>query len=344
MPDFMSPAYCLLQVPYAGADGTNIIGQDPLVVEEYDVTVRVYPWRGNPTFIGATLVALDLPPNLLGDYHLLSNDSPAYNAAIGTWDGIAAPNQDYDGQPRPSRGGFDIGADELSSAFPATPPLFPLPARALAEGLQPNAPSQAPYTLYMPFVPHGGAVEMIYWGGDTDSFVPDPASGIVEVQASGMLYWLRNAFENNQEAYFTFTPPALSAPRQDLLLKVGSLTPEGALGADSYLVNVSYDATTESIRVNTLSAGTVWHTHKTFGGIIFAAGDRFGARATQGGIVEIYHNDWLVGRVDLSAPADPAIPPWSNNGDGGRLGVWFEGPDFGSDPASFTDFGGGTLP
>ena len=42
----------------------------PLVVEEYDVGVQVFPWRGNPNFVGADIVAVELPPTLLGDYHL----------------------------------------------------------------------------------------------------------------------------------------------------------------------------------------------------------------------------------------------------------------------------------
>ena len=80
-------------------------------------------------------------------------------------------------------------------------------------------------------------------------------------------------------------------------------------------------------------------THETFGGIYLAEGDVLGARSSVAGIVELYLNSVLVGRVDLSAGESP----WSYYADGGWIGVWFEGPDFVTDPAGFTDFGGGSL-
>lgn len=109
--DLLSPRYSLLQAAYAGADGTDVIGSDPLFVEQYDVGVRVYPWRGNPAFIGAEIVAVDLPPNLLGNYHL-SAGSPAQNIGIDSLAGILAPSRDYDDGLRPVHGFWDAGADE----------------------------------------------------------------------------------------------------------------------------------------------------------------------------------------------------------------------------------------
>jgi hypothetical protein len=109
--DLLSPRYSLLQVAYAGADGTDIIGSDPLFVEQYDAGVRVYPWRGNPAFIGAQIVAVDLPPELMGDYHL-SAGSPAQNVGASSFAGIAAPALDYDDNHRPAHGIWDAGADE----------------------------------------------------------------------------------------------------------------------------------------------------------------------------------------------------------------------------------------
>jgi hypothetical protein len=65
-----------------------------------------------------------------------------------------------------------------------------------------------------------------------------------------------------------------------------------------------------------------------------------GARATVGGLVEIYRNGGLIGRVDLSAGSEP----WSYSGQPGRIGVWFEADSFEAGAPGFTDFGGGTLP
>ena len=79
------------------------------------------PWRTNPNFVGAILVAADLPPVVLGDYHLLNNTSSAYNGGanskpVPTYQQppttLTAPTVDIDGQARPSTG-KDIGADEI---------------------------------------------------------------------------------------------------------------------------------------------------------------------------------------------------------------------------------------
>ncbi len=112
---FMAPRYSLLHAAYPGADGTNVIGSDPLFVAEYTSGVRVYPWRGNTAFIGADIVALDLPPDLLGDYHLAAQ-SPAQNIGASTYLGIPAPTVDYDGTTRPLFINWDAGADESTIA------------------------------------------------------------------------------------------------------------------------------------------------------------------------------------------------------------------------------------
>ncbi|MBC7234781.1 MAG: right-handed parallel beta-helix repeat-containing protein [Chloroflexi bacterium] len=111
----MSPKYCILQVPY-GADPTNIVGQDPQVVQEYDTTVIIQPWRGNPNFVGANIVAVDLPIELMGDYHLTLG-SPAINTGARRVENINAPGVDYDGDQRPAHGFYDIGADEVPPAL-----------------------------------------------------------------------------------------------------------------------------------------------------------------------------------------------------------------------------------
>jgi hypothetical protein len=115
----LSPTNSILQSNNHGinASPTNTV-RDPLVKATYDLSVAVFPWRTNPNFIGATVVALQLPPNLMGDYHLQSNSSPAYlgGAASVTVVGgvrVNAPTFDYDNGPRPTHGGYDIGADQL---------------------------------------------------------------------------------------------------------------------------------------------------------------------------------------------------------------------------------------
>ncbi|NWJ46026.1 MAG: hypothetical protein HXX08_09130 [Chloroflexi bacterium] len=121
----LSPTNSILQPttnPGVIASPTNILS-DPLVVDStYNVSVAVFPWRTNPTFTGATVVALDLPVNLMGNYHL-SATSPALNLGaaskvipsyqvVNGVTNLAAPAFDIDNQARPLNGGFDAGADE----------------------------------------------------------------------------------------------------------------------------------------------------------------------------------------------------------------------------------------
>jgi len=248
--------------------------------------------------------------------------------------GISAPNQDFERQPRPINGAYDIGADELPLAFPAAAVLYPLAGGAQAQATSPGFG----IAVYLPLVMRGAGGVSSEWGGDTDSFALDPASG-VDVQSSGSLFWQGQSFAQNQETYLTFTGVSDGATRQDLLLKAGGLTAEGKIGPDSYLLDIAYDATLDTLSVLTLSPGEVWVTHETFGGIGLAAGDTLGARSSGGGIVELFLNGTLLGEVDLSAGESP----WSYYADGGSIGVWFQGPDFAADPAGFTDFGGGSL-
>jgi hypothetical protein len=76
--------------------------------------VIALPWRGNPNFVGVILVAFDLPPTQMGDYHLLSS-STALNNGTNNWLGVQAPVRDIDNNIRPIQGRWDIGADERNA-------------------------------------------------------------------------------------------------------------------------------------------------------------------------------------------------------------------------------------
>ncbi len=94
----------------------------------YDTALTFAPWRTNPNFVGAILVAADIPPMLVGNYHITTTSSPAFNGgaaskAVPSYQQappppltpLAAPATDIDGQARPALGGFDIGADEIGA-------------------------------------------------------------------------------------------------------------------------------------------------------------------------------------------------------------------------------------
>ena len=95
----------------------------------FDIPLSFTSWRTNVNFIGAIMVTADLPPNLLGDYHLSGAGSPAYNlgadykclngatiCSVGSGLRVPAPTFDIDNQQRPysvsGPGINDAGADE----------------------------------------------------------------------------------------------------------------------------------------------------------------------------------------------------------------------------------------
>jgi uncharacterized repeat protein (TIGR01451 family) len=111
----MSPTNSLLQTTFGtvpGTIGVNTVGANPNVVSAYNASVTFNVWRNNPAFVGATLVAVELPVNLDGDYHILPG-SPAINTGAASKGAISAPSVDFDGQGRPAIGAFDVGADEI---------------------------------------------------------------------------------------------------------------------------------------------------------------------------------------------------------------------------------------
>lgn len=116
--------------PYA-TSATNRLS-DPMVVNPIDIPVTFNTWRNNPAFLGAILISVDWPPNLLSDYHLAAG-SPAINGGAayklvppyqrpaaptpyqptGAF-ALSAPPTDVDSQPRVAAP--DIGADEYTPA------------------------------------------------------------------------------------------------------------------------------------------------------------------------------------------------------------------------------------
>ena len=117
----LAPTYSIIQVGDGVGVATNITA-DPLVSSTYDISVAFAPWRNNINYVGAIMVTVDLPPDLLADYHLVGSASPAYNTGVASvavpayqqpLANLAAPAFDIDRDSRPAFGAFDIGADEV---------------------------------------------------------------------------------------------------------------------------------------------------------------------------------------------------------------------------------------
>lgn len=337
----LEPSYTLLHEPYGPPNATNLIGLDPLVIEEYETSVRVFPWRGNPNFVGAEIVAVEMPPNLMGDYHL-APESPAVNAGAIRVQGIRCPTRDIDGDPRPSLGGCEMGADEIPvTLFPLSPILYSTtgvnqPTTNAGEEIEPAGDIR----LYLPMLmTSAGALANNNWAGQTTQ-VNVEYGGVYPTESS-ILYWNAASFDRNQEVYFTFTKVGPTADKQGVLLKINGMSSTGSISDETSLIAVYFDATTTSISVDTLSPSQVWQRRTALNGIHFSEGDVFGARASEGGLVQIYKNGAVIGAIDLTT--GPA--PWAYSSTGGKIGVWFAAPDFsGTNRAAFDNFGGGTLP
>jgi hypothetical protein len=128
--NLLSPTNSILQPSaYPGVDaaGSNS-SSDPTVVMTLDIPLSFTSWRTNVNFVGAIMVTADLPPNLLGDYHLQSGsfaiDQGTASKSVPSYQqpstNLAAPTFDIDNQARPysaTPGGspttkYDMGADE----------------------------------------------------------------------------------------------------------------------------------------------------------------------------------------------------------------------------------------
>jgi len=113
---FLSPTNCVLQTSLGSIPSLTNVSVDPAVQATFDVSVSLQAWRNSPNFVGAILVGADVPPSLMGNYHLTAS-SPAVNAGALFKGTVPAPFFDFDDQLRLLP--FDIGADEFRLPVPS---------------------------------------------------------------------------------------------------------------------------------------------------------------------------------------------------------------------------------
>jgi len=306
----LAPTNSILQVATGTTTSpTNIVGVDPAVVSSYDVSVSLAVWRTNPAFAGAILVALDLPPNLMGDYHLTAA-SPAVSLGATAKGGVNAPATDVDDQARPAGGGLDAGADEQGGTVvqpPQQPPNSPFPSASFLDTFnRANSTNLGPS-----------------WSSSTGYRIN---ANVLNARAGGSTFWAAATFGANQEAYLTLTGISPTATEQGVLLKANA--------AGTAMIKVAYDAVASSVRISSRAGGT-WTLQATIPGVTLPAGITFGARATVDGTVTAYRNGVVIGSATVASLA----------ASGGRIGVVYTGTQANNqNDARADNFGGGTMP
>jgi hypothetical protein len=302
---------------------SNVVGVDPAVVATYSTSIAVLPWRGNPRFVDTLLVAVELPVDQMGDYHLQAA-SPALNAGAASKSGVNAPTQDIDGDARPSSGGFEVGADEAAGS---TPPGATFPSAGI--GVLDNF-NRANGSLNTTFPGN--------WLGNTAQTIYRIFNQQAQVRSSGSVWWVQG-FGANQEAFFTFAKIGPLGSEQGVMLKFLGSNPNAT---NASLVLVAYDATTGSVAIKTRAPSQGWITRATFPAT-FAPGDQLGGRAQADGTVSAFKNGALIGSTNVAT--GPLAWPSQYVTGNGAIGVRFTASSFAMPyDAIFDDFGGGTMP
>jgi hypothetical protein len=116
--------------------GTGNVTGNPNFGSGFDTVLQVVQQRTYFRFRPAAIVAVDLPNDILGNYHL-ALASTASSAGINTAGG-GIPTDDIDGSPRPRPpAAVDIGAHQLTPV-PTAAPVPPGPAGVPAPGVVGN--------------------------------------------------------------------------------------------------------------------------------------------------------------------------------------------------------------
>ncbi|MBI5069294.1 MAG: IPT/TIG domain-containing protein [Deltaproteobacteria bacterium] len=334
----LSPTSSILQVTTGTVPDASNGSADPQVVSTYDTSVSFAPWRNNPAFLGAILVAVELPPELLGNYHLSGTTSPAYNTGaasktVGALT-VSAPAIDVDDNPRPqgSPAAFDMGADEIGTGTgggggPALPALALLDAfnRANATSLGGNwqqpvigGAACARVNANQAFLVNTGLAGLLCSGGGGAAWNGAAGGGPVFGAKQGAALTLSNAAALSGGALY--------------LKQSGSLL----LGTYASAIRVRYQAGTGVVVATTTNYGVTYSTRGTLGAT-FAAGDRLTALVDPAGTLWAWQTSagatTLIGSVQLPTTGAEAFTAGP-----GRIGLFL--PSGGR----ADNFSGGTVP
>jgi uncharacterized repeat protein (TIGR01451 family) len=256
---------------------TNVVTSVQGVVDPHPITVNVLPWRTNPNFVDVNLVAENLPPTLLGDYHLLSG-SAARDRGVSSKGSANAPGVDFEGDRRPLGTAIDAGVDEFRSTGVADLSI----TKTDSTFLTPTGTTTAARTLsYTVVARNTGAVTVtgatvsdtppvlgtVTWSCVASAGSTCPASGTGNLNATVTL-------ASGGTATFTVRGVIPASPTQGTLSNTASitapttatspidpnLTNNSAVDVDSLLADLSITQTDD---VETVAPGAVVHYHVT---------------------------------------------------------------------------------
>ena len=171
----------------------------PAVVDRYDTSVAFAPWRTNPDFIGAILVAVDLPPNLMGDYHLTSDARRPSTRGAATKSGVRAPADRHRRRRAAGRRRVRHGRRRVRSAGARQAPAPAAPWLALPDDRRSSTPSTGPTRPAWEATGAGGNHRRGIHPGQRQ-----PGPDALRARA-GRLERRRRRSARSQEAAFTFT-------------------------------------------------------------------------------------------------------------------------------------------
>jgi len=229
--------------------------------------------------------------------------------------------------------GTDTSSPVTPTATPAAATATPTTAATATAAVTPVGPTAAPSATPTPGSAGFPAQPVLdsfnradgglggAWAGATGGYA------IVNNQVnagSGGAIFQPVLFGAAQEAYVTLTQIDPTAAEIDLLLKSQSSTTWG-----NGVLEVWYQPALGRVQVWTYSPAQGWVQRGADLPVTFAAGDRFGARVSATGLVEVYRNDTLLGTRDAGS--------WTFATSSGYVGVWLDN----AGATRLDDFGGG---
>ncbi len=313
----LSPTNSILQVTTGTiASPTNHVGTDPAVVSSYDTVLAFFPWRTNPNFVDAILVGADVPPALLGNYHIQASSVEAVDQGAASTSGVNSPAADIDGDYRPNGAGFDIGADELPGGIPPVVPT--LPALSVLDNFnRANA-----NTL-------GGNWSQVVLLG-LASIRTNANQAFAALLGQALWNGPGSTFGARQAAAFTFAaaPGGSAANPNALILKASG----GSAAAPQNFIRVGF-ASGQVVVATTTNFGVSYTTRGTFAAT-FANGDTLSAVALDTGVVNVFKTTGVTTTL-VGTATIPGAGFWTGSG---RIGIQLP------TNARIDNFAGGTLP